>query len=454
MSIAQAVANMASFVIVWAVARGMGDAAYGVFAAAYALATSVGSLADSGVRMALIREIACAPKGWRKLWFYAVSISLLLACIVSLVFIVVVSFEESLASQELRLWLLGYALLWTLVRITLGIPAGHQRLISVAAWGAVERMSGAVLVAWLVFYNGSSLLELAQGLFALEFVVLILLIVWVKLQAWPTDATLNTSAQSFIKVALPFGVSAAAFAVLGRLDLIVLGFQQAPDVVGHYAAAQLLAMIGIFIGVAVSSSLFPALSQLAKTKDLEQAKRLINPALGLLTLVMIVLAMLLSSLAEWLLIYVYGDDYALGSAWLILFALAAPFMAINAMAGAIIGAWGWQARWAKLLWKTLPVVMVMYWLSGGWMDVWGVAIVSVGTQLFLTTIAWQWMVKEGIVDAIWMLRLLALMTTLALFFYLVPKEAHWLSIPVSLLSLFSLKICQLSWIKTALKVVR
>ena len=151
MTVAQAIANVAAFAIAWSVARGMGDVAYGIFAAAYALATSVASLADSGVRMALIREIARSPSSWKRLWFYALVISALLAIAVSLVFAVLILLEESASSQELRLWLLGYALLWTSMRITLGVPAGQQKLVSVAVWGAVERTAGAVLVAWLAF---------------------------------------------------------------------------------------------------------------------------------------------------------------------------------------------------------------------------------------------------------------------------------------------------------------
>ncbi len=456
MMIAQVIANIASFIMVWAVARGMGDAAYGIFAAAYALATSVASLADSGVRMALIREVARSPMLWHKLWLYAMAISLMLAVVVSLGFIAVILLEEELASQSLRIWLLGYALLWTMMRITLGVSAGHQRLIAVAMWGAFERLASATLILWLVFLEKSTLLDLAQGLLILELIVFALLVIWIFGQHWPycSGQEEHMTAISFAKTALPFGVSAAAFAILGRLDVIVLGFQQPPDVIGHYAAAQLLAMIGVFIGVSVSSALFPALSQVAKSKDVEQLRRLVRPAMGLLTLIMVCLAMLLSTTSTWLLSYIYGIEYMEGAPWLILFALATPFVAINSMIGAVIGAWGWQGRWAKVLWLLLPVTVIMYGVMGSFFGVWGVALVSVTAQFVMVIIPWTWMNAEGMVDGLWLVRLSGLMLLLALMFWFVPGDLYWLSVPLSIIGVFVLSVCKLSWISKAFRVIR
>ncbi|MDQ7005215.1 MAG: oligosaccharide flippase family protein [Ghiorsea sp.] len=451
---AQAVANIASFAIVWAVARGLGDESYGIFAAAYALATSVASLADSGVRMALVREVARTPTTWRRLWAYALGSSLILSIIVAAVFVGLILFVETLASQELRFWLLGYALLWTMMRITLGVPAGHHRLISVALWGAWERLAGAVLVAWLVFTDGTTLLILAQALCLLEAVILILLTLWIFLQKFPEDASLKTHPKDFIKIAVPFGVSAAAFAIMGRLDLIVLGFQQPPDVVGHYASAQLLAMIGVFVGIAAANALFPTLSQLGKTKDVAQSRRLIRPALGLLSLLMVALAMVVSSIAEDLLAYVYGDDFKLGAPWLILFALMAPIVAINSMAGSVIGAWGWQAKWAKFLWQLLPVIILFYGLAGLFNSIWGIALVGIGSQIVMALMAWRWMSREGIVDMDWLWRLMLLLLMAGILFWGLPQHMHWVLIPVSIVGVFAIGICRVSWIKVALRVVR
>ena len=454
MTMAQAVASVASFVIVWAVARGMGDAAYGIFASAYALATSIAALTDSGVRMALIRETARFPKQWRRLLSYALVISVSLAFVVGLGFVGTVLFEEALASQELRFWLLGYAMLWTLMRITLGIPAGYQRLVSVAVWGAFERVMSAVLVAGLVFFWQVSLIELAQAMCVLELSVLLCLAIWIFWLGWPTEPNVEVTMPAFIKVAIPFGVSAAAFAVLGRLDLIVLGFQQPAATIGHYAAAQLLAMIGVFIGVSISGALFPTLSQLGKTEDVEQSKRLLQPALGLLMLVMVMLAIVISTLSWWLLSYVYGSNYVSGSGWLILFALVAPFAAVNSIAGAVIGARGWQKRWATFLWKLLPVAAGMYWLMGSFIGIWGVAWVNVGVQIVLTLVAWKWMSDAGVVHMSWLLRLTGLIGVNGLMFWMLPESLFLITIPITLVGIFLLGICTLDWVKMAFKVVR
>jgi len=108
---AQVTANLAAFLLSWSVARGMGDVAYGQFAAAYALATSIAALADSGIRVTLIREVARHAEGWCRLLRHALLISGALAILVSAGFFVVVSIREAADEQALRLWLLVFALL-------------------------------------------------------------------------------------------------------------------------------------------------------------------------------------------------------------------------------------------------------------------------------------------------------------------------------------------------------
>lgn len=452
MMVAQAMANMASFVIAWAVARGMGDAAYGVFAAAYALATSVASLADSGVRVALIREVARTPLSWKSLWFYALLTSTALAIIVSFAFSVVILLEESAASQALRLWLLGYALLWTGMRISLGVPAGQHRLVAVAVWGAVERIGSAVVVGCIAFFTDASVLQLAQGLCLFELLVLVSVVVWIWMQPWPATSS-PMSSFGFTKLALPFGVAAAAQALIGRMDLIVLGFQQAPDVVGHYAAAQLLALAGIFVGVTVAGSLFPALSHLGKKDDVAQARQLIEPAIGLLALVMVLISMTLGVFSESILQLVYGQEFVAGKLWLMLFALLAPFMAVGSMTGAVIGAWGWQGRWARLLWIIVMVVAPSYWLLGSWLGIWGVIAVSAVNQLVMVLFAWHWMSQATLVDLFWLFRLLVLMLVSGLLLML-PGVWHWFALPLSVIGVFMFGLCKTSWLGTALRLVR
>ncbi|GMR00100.1 MAG: flippase [Zetaproteobacteria bacterium] len=454
LTVAQTIAQMAAFLMAWSVARGMGDVLYGQFAAAYALATSIAALADSGVRITLIREVARNCTAWKRLLHHALVISLALAVIVSVGFFVVVVIQESAEHQSLRLWLLLFALLWTGMRIILGVPAGHQRLIAVAVWGAVERLGGALLVSGLAFLTDASLLHLAQWLCLWEAGVLVCVWSWTHAQGWPVEERNGGTLSCFAKLAIPFGIAGAVQAVLGRLDLIVLGFQQPPAETGYYAAAQMLALIAVFLGIAVANALFPTLSRLAKDHAVNRARTLLEPALGLLGLMMAVVAAAIAGMAEPLLTWVYGDSFAHGWKWLAIFSMASPLAVLGAMTGAVIGAWGWQTRWAKTLVMVFMAALPVYWLFGTWLGMWGVISANIMVQIALAGVAWRWMYGAGLAEAWWLPRLLLTMSLLGGYVFVVHG---WLLVLAPLLAValvFLMRVCQPRWLGMALRLIR
>ena len=432
----------------------MGEAVYGQFAAAYALAVSVAALADSGVRVTLIREVARQPAAWKRLLRHALSISMLLAIIVAAGFFLLILFKESPQAQSLRLWLLLFALLWTGLRILLGVPAGHQRLVAVAVWGAIERVGGALLVAALAFLTDTSVLGLAQGLCVWEAGILVAVWLWVHGQGHDTAVDAGGSWLGFAKLAIPFGMAAAVQSVVGRFDLIILGFQQQPAVVGHYAAAQMLALAGVFLGVAAANALFPSLSGLARDQQVEQARAMLEPALGLMGLMMVSMAAVLACIASPLLAWVYGESFSPGWIWLVLFALASPFAAVGAVAGSVIGAWGFQSRWMNALLLLFPVIVVTYWLAGSWLGMWGVAATNVLVQVLLMGIAWKWMSGAGLVPAGWLPKLILVQCLTGFYIMVADGWVLFLAPCLAIGLVFMLGVCKLQWTTALLRLTR
>lgn len=452
--VAQVVANGASFLMSWAVARALGDSAYGQFAAAYALATSVAALADSGIRMALIREVARQMDQWRPLMRRALMVSALLALLVSFGFLLVSAIRESWQAQALRTWLLLFALLWTEMRILLGVPAGRHLLPAVAWWGAAERLGGALLVGGMAF-AGAELTALAQGLCAWELAVIALLVWWMRQQRWPTArAGAPGSLPGFVRMAIPFGIAATVHAVLGRLDLIVLGYRQPPSLIGDYAAAQMLAMIAVFAGVSVSNALFPALSTLSSDRDVQAARKLLAPALGLTATGMLLLGAVLAWIGEDLLRVVYGPTFVEGSPWLIWYALASPLSVVGAMTGAVIGAWGWQGAWAKALIWMLALFAPAFWLLGGEYGAWGVAVANVAVQVVMAWVAWRWMSDEGLVAEAWLTRLLATLAAMEGFMLLAPSTWHWTGVLLAAGLAAALRLFRWEWMGDVWRLAR
>jgi len=411
LAMSQVVANLAAFVLAWSIARGLGSASYGMFAAAYALATSLAAMADSGMRLALIREIAREPLAWRRLARHGLLISLLLGLLLSAAFMVLVVIREGMGeSQVLRIWLLCFALIWVALRISLGILAGRNLFVAVGLWGAIERVGGASLVAYLAFFSETTLVQLAQVLFVWESLVVLVLWIWLLSRGWESDATKALPWTRFIRMSIPFGISAIIMTMIGRLDLVVLGFQQPPQDVAYYAAAQTLALLALFASISLSSVLFPSLAKMAKDGSVERARTVIAPALGITTLLMLCMASILIAGSSVWLTWIYGDEFSEGAVWLVLFSLVSVFPAMGSMLGAVILAWGWQKRWAVLLLCSFAVAAPLYWLAGKGLGIWGVAACSVLVQAVLMAVGWYWLVQKGLVeDAWWFVRLLLLL---------------------------------------------
>jgi len=446
----QIVANIAAFVMAWSVARGMGEANYGVFATAYALATSVAALADSGIRMTLIREVANEPRAWLQLLRYALLISGMLAVLVAIGFLAMILVKETIYGQQLRLWLLAYALIWTGFRIILGVLAGHNRLVAVGIWGAGERLAGAGLVAAWAFSGSASLIYIAESLVALETMLFVSLLLWLFAQPWPREKT-AISMLRFGRIALPFGISAAMYAVVGRMDLVVLGFQQVPQTAAYYAVGQVLPFFMLFAVIALASAMFPSLTQLARDEQHDSTRDLLMPAMGISVLLILTSGGVLIAGAPLWLGWIYGESYVQGAVWLALFALTAVFPGLGSLLGAVIAAWGWQGRWAKRVSLVTIVAIPAFWVLGSKLGPWGVALVSVGVQVFLTLTAWRWLTQAGLTDRAWFMKVLAIQALLGVCIWIagVGHPALWLLPLLAPVLVLLTGVCRPAWVKRA-----
>jgi len=449
LSLSQVVANVAAFLLAWFIARGMGGESYGIFAAAYALATALAMVADSGVRLALIREVARQPEHWRRLMRHAVVVSFSIALLLALIALLTIVWREGFSdAQQLRAWLLAFALLWVEMRILSGVLAGRGLFVEVGICTAAERLGGALVVGALVFLWHGSLLWLAIGLCIWELVVVLSLLRWLLIQPWPT-APADLSAWRFFRLAIPFGLAGIGAGILGKLDLIVLGFQQAPGPVGYYAAGQTLALLALFAVIALSSAMFPSLVEMARDGRHEEARGLLMPALGTSVLFMLTLASLLVAGAPYWLGWIYGGEFSSGAPWLALFAIAAVFPTLGSLFGSVVSAWGWQGRWARVTLISLVVAAPLFLLAGRLFGIPGVAACAVLAQLIPVLMIWLWLCRAQLVsDTAWMLKLLMVQSLMgaAVFWLGIGNPLLWLLLPAVPLMLVASGVCRRAWI--------
>ncbi len=448
-AVAQLIANFSAFLLPWAIARGMGESDYGLYATAYALAVSLAAIADTGIRVTLIREVSLMPMLWKFLVKYALLTSMGVACLVILVFLATTFMQdESTVATQLRFWLLGYALLWTAMRISLGVVVGHQQLVASAVWGSIERLGGTILVILIAFSPSADLILIAKQLLFWELLVLVVLWWWMLKQPWESSPESSVSFMDFAKAAVPFGVAAVATGLLSRMDLVILGFQKKPEEIASYAAGQTLSLILVFVGISIASTLFPMISSLNKEKNVAQARKLIEPSIALLALIMLLSGTFISAGAQLWMTWIYGENFSDGAKWLILYAMMSPLYALGAVIGSVVSAWGWQPKAARWAIGALLLATPMYWLMGQWFGMSGIVFCVMLTQLILTHRAWTWMVRDHLVsDGWWFLKLVALQLLLGTAILATPGWWDWLYVPLALLGAIVFGVCKLVWLK-------
>jgi len=452
----QIVANIAAFSISWSIARGMGGEAYGIFAAAYALATALATIADSGVRLALIREVARSPHSWQTMLRHSLIVSLLTGLLLAVAVVLVIVLREGFSdAQQLRIWLLVFALLWIELRILTGVLAGRGQFVALGVWSATERMGGAIVIGTMVFLLSASLMWLAIGLCVWEGIVVLALAGWILKQRWPARPATITG-WGFFRLAIPFGLAGIGTGILGKLDLIVLGFQQAPQSIGYYAAAQTLALAALFAVIALSSAMFPSLAEMARDGTVDEARSLLMPAMGnSMLLIMTLASVLIAGASHWL-GWIYGAEFSNGAPWLVLFALTAAFPAIGTLFGSVVSAWGWQGRWARVVVMMLFIATPLFWFAGNRFGIPGVAVCAILVQFAPVLVIWRWICLAGLSsDTLWIFKVVMVQAVIGVL-------VVWLGIGHPLLWLLPLAvpamlvaggICRWNWFSRALALL-
>lgn len=397
---AQIAANLAAFAIPWSVARFLGDTALGMFAAAYAMAQVISAASDLGMRMALIRETAHHPQAWRGLLQAAWVASSLFGGMAFLLFLGAVAFKEGITGQALRIALGLYGVLWSLFRITLGVPAGLGRLVTVALWTTCERLLLALLVLAGALAH-FSLTQLATGMCAAESAFVLAAWLWVQSLAGGDQETLSW--RGFWRTALPFGGAALVQGWLGRADLLVLGVAVHPKVLGHYAAGQTLALAALFLAASAASALFPRLAALHRQHAAAQARALFMRVARPMGIALIGTSGLLAVLAPWIVEWIYGNAFAQAAFWLRWFSAMLLWSGIGALEGALGGAWGLQGWWTRALLLCAPLLAGLMWMvrNAGASAVGGVAVLA---SWLLAALYWHKLAKLALVDPGWFWR--------------------------------------------------
>jgi O-antigen/teichoic acid export membrane protein len=126
-----------------------------------------------------------------------------------------------------------------------------------------------------------------------------------KLRSWRFNPRI---AKYLITTSWPLTMSVSFAVVLDKIDQIMIKSMLGADAVGHYVAASKLSEVWYFVGLAVVSSLFPAILN-AHNQDLGRYHRRMQRLFDLMVVLSVTIALPVSIFSEQIITVIYGNAY-------------------------------------------------------------------------------------------------------------------------------------------------
>jgi O-antigen/teichoic acid export membrane protein len=150
-----------------------------------------------------------------------------------------------------------------------------------------------------------------------------------KLLTWRFNAKI---AKYLITTSWPLTISVSFAVILDKIDQVMIKNMLGVEAVGHYVAASRLSEVWYFIGLAIVSSLFPAILN-AHNQDHGRYHRRMQRLFDLLIVLSVALAIPVSIFSEQIIALIYGKAYEDSAIVLAIHIWTALFVFLKAASG-------------------------------------------------------------------------------------------------------------------------
>jgi O-antigen/teichoic acid export membrane protein len=297
-------------VLVVYLVRCLGDVTFGKYAFAFAFTSLFMILSDLGLSTLSIREIA---RDTSKAGEYLTNISItkfILSLITIVLIIVTINLMHYPLDTTLAVYIVGGATVFTsLTSFFRSIFRAFERMEYEAITRIAERLLifGSVLP---VLFLGYGLIEVVSVmLIAKALIFLFTLIILIKKFTRPKLTFDFSLSKTLIKEALPFGLAGVFTIIYFQTDTVMLSMMKGDAVVGWYRAAYGLVMGTLFIPSAFVGALYPVLSRYF-TSSKDSLMVVYEKSFKFLLMLAIPLGIGTTLLADRIIIFLYGEEFA------------------------------------------------------------------------------------------------------------------------------------------------
>ncbi len=234
------------------------------FAFFYAYALSIFS--NLGLSIYLVREVAAANGGDRKLFISCLIIRILATCFIfSIGFFIAFILYSNTNQQKLNV-IYCWGIYWFFYNIADAFTAeltGHEKMVPVALLGFILKLMSAAFGMWLIYLGlNYDIVMIAYPISSLIYLVMCTAASFHYLGALPFQVEKSEYFKKLLNSLIPFFLALLLTEVLFFQDVLILGFIKSDKSVGLYSSA--IKIISFILGVSVflNLAILPVLSKL------------------------------------------------------------------------------------------------------------------------------------------------------------------------------------------------
>ena len=305
-----AIGAILQLILVVYLVRCLGDVTFGKYAFAFAFTSLFMILSDLGLSVMSIREIA---RDASKAGEYLTNISItkfILSLITIVLIILTINLMHYPRDTTMAVYIVGGVTVFTSFTSSFrSIFRAFERMEYETITKIVEKILifGAVMP---VLFLGYGLIEVVSAMLIAQALIFVFtLMVVIKKFTRPKLSFDLSLCKSLIKEALPFGLASVFAVIYFQTDTVMLSMMKGDAVVGWYNAAYRLVMGVLFIPGAFVGALYPVLSRYF-TSSKDSLMFVYEKSFKFLLMLAIPLGIGTTLLADRIIIFLYGEDFA------------------------------------------------------------------------------------------------------------------------------------------------
>ncbi len=333
---ARIISMILSLVLTALIARHLGDINFGKYSFAFAFTSLFVILSNFGLHTLALREIARDKKLAPKYLGNIFPIKIILSIVVFGLIVVTINLLNYPSDTKLAVYIMGlYIIMTSFTQFHISVFRAFEQM----EYEALTTVLGRVVLLSLgliVLFSGGGLIAiifvfLIGAIFEAVFTLSLLTRRFVKFRLqWDIKFL-----KHLMKKALPFGLAGIFGVIYFRIDMVMLSAMKGDAAVGWYSAAYRLLEGVVFIPAFFAASLFPVMSKFFVSSR-SSLKLYYSKSVEYLLFIAIPLVIGTTILADKIIVFLYGIEYANSIIALKVLIWAVFFIFLNYIMGTVL----------------------------------------------------------------------------------------------------------------------